>query len=460
MPITLPFLGLAAVVSLVLAACDSEEKQKKIDPAPNASPPPIPPPPSTPCPPGWSPLELRGNQIIHLCHQDSPRKPDGIYQKESDQLGLRAGDRFISSQDSQFQRELKLLQMPNLEGIKLPYWSKNPRERFQALQIAALLKETQAEGSGFYTTDRSGLKGENKDFIDTVARLMDEGKLKIKNTAGEHKRASYLYDALTNKINIEGEIDLNNLEHRAGIIHELFHFYQDSRKREQSGTDTELQAYLKGAEFLFSAYEKGKEKGEFKDLQAFYESVFKKSGEEMEYSPYERALQAVSFQREGDTTRFREYSDKLKTAINIHYFLLGIYDEVFNEGVLRRTRLILNSSKKNRTGAAFLETLARQIDSHKSVKDEQLKALKTLLKTAPNSPSDDFVSNMKRQVTESVQAWVTLIVLTKMSQAEKQGQSPDKIDLAANDPLVAEMLETLGRLDPYRHYRSRLDGVD
>jgi hypothetical protein len=67
---------------------------------------------------------------------------------------------------------------------------------------------------------------------------------------------------------------------------------------------------------------------------------------------------------------------------------------------------------------------------------------------------------MKRQVTESVQAWVTLIVLTKMSQAEKQGQSPDKIDLAANDPLVAEMLETLGGLDPYRHYRSRLDGVD
>lgn len=447
----LPFIGLTAAIGLFLTGCD----ERKSDTSSDAS------PPSTPCPAGWSHLELESpkNQTIHLCHQDPSQKSDGVYQKESDQLGLRIGDRFMDFRNSEARQYLEKFHFLDLEGVKLPFWVKNPVERFRMLQISAVLKRVQTEKNGFYTTDVPNHDGENKKFIDTIIQLIEGEKLRIGNLIGEDERFAATYDTKTNQLNIGKEIDLNNLKDQSTIVHELFHFYQDFQRKEQSVTDTESQAYLKQAEMLLQVYEKVKEKGEFKNSEDFFEKTFffkkgKDDSETLELIPQYVAFQSIYFQREGDGDRHQEYLNKLKIAINISYFLLDIYKEI-SDSTIKQVRQLVAFLEKDQTQEKFLKNLSQKVISQKAMKDKELRELNDLLKKAPSSPQDDFVTQMRIKFTNVIRSCTASMFLTDIYQTKKQRHTSNEFSFKN----VTEMLKGLAELDPLSHYAIVDDGV-
>src|SRR4030095_3740681 len=271
----IPIVGwlLVAGLGLMAASCRREQEappeDKKMKTPPN-------------CPGGEAPIEVEADGTqVQLCHQEPKAAADGIYQKSTDALALKIDDRFIPSSDPQFQSYQEKFHLPDFQGLPLRLWAaesrelfpsktqgvgrkdlasilrfcaeKNldfaevkriaaqigpfaakttaprpspdmtPEEKMQALAIVSSLMALQKEGHGFY--------GKNREFVDTVLKIIEAGKLKIRNWIGTKVQVGngitdfIVYNFQENGMEIASHLDPNDEKAFTSMIHELYHLY-------------------------------------------------------------------------------------------------------------------------------------------------------------------------------------------------------------------------------------------
>src|SRR4030095_17075469 len=115
------------------------------------------------------------------------------------------------------------------------------------MATAVLLSLRDEKGGDFYQTHR--------DFVDTALRKIDEGRLSLKDLSREGKKGDFfnraLYSIADNTLQVsEVSLDLRAIKDRSTLVHELFHFFQDSDRRKVSLVEGEVQAYVTEAEYM------------------------------------------------------------------------------------------------------------------------------------------------------------------------------------------------------------------
>jgi hypothetical protein len=491
-----PALGWALIAGfgLLVAACRREEKE--------SSKPLHPPKPN--CPEGWSQIDFEeGKTPTRICHRDSLGAPDGIYQKKTDQLGVLWEDRFIPSTDPQFPSSWEKLYLPSWEGIHLAQWNKayqalfpqlatlrsfchkkdidfaemrriankvgpldsglstvrrtspgiTPMERIQALTLVTTLMALQKDTTGFYR--------DNQKFIDTVLRLIAEGKFKIRDWLGQNAktlgetREFIIYSPWANGMDISMPLDPRRNNSTASMLHELYHFYQDYQKTPGSILDIEMGAYLKFSEYLVAVFEQGKRQGRYREEADFFKELFPHPADAADH-PYALAFRAAYFQKTGDQTRSDEQREKLKVAINANYYLGSIFSQAAVEAA--KTPL-LNEAYRPQMQQTELKKSRQRIAALSAEKASALGELKTMHRAVPKKDST-FLDRLKKQYGKVAALWLRLILNQKFQEEVLANGNPQKINIDPRGPREKEMLETLGRLNPLGLVPAGTDGVE
>ncbi len=241
------------------------------------------------------------DQAFHDFYHDD-KNNDKIFQASSEKLFLEEGDRYLSYGGEDFEKKRKLANLPDFNGVHLAKWQgvhsalypsgaskihesrftrihefcqkqgvdfqrawdlgkkMNPNqdiEKLDALLVAGFLLSVQQGGEGsFYQSENLKGEKENKEFIDTVVQKIEAGKLKIKNIrekaimefgigAGNFQN----YNTTENSLRVAQDIDVQDWQGQSGIIHEIYHFYQDIQAKPLLLTLTEEAAYHKQVDF-------------------------------------------------------------------------------------------------------------------------------------------------------------------------------------------------------------------
>lgn len=97
-----------------------------------------------------------------------------------------------------------------------------------------------------------------QDFINTVTTLIKKGKIKFKEARTLKKYQSYaVYNSKTNTVAIDKSwSSADSKIFQATILHELFHAYQDYKKRHMKESVREAEALLAEFDYLYNAGEK------------------------------------------------------------------------------------------------------------------------------------------------------------------------------------------------------------
>lgn len=93
-----------------------------------------------------------------------------------------------------------------------------------------------------------------RQFIDTIASLIKQGKIKFEESNTLEKHQSYaIYDSKTNTVAVDKAWSLADNKHfQAAIIHELFHAFQDYHKKHLSESVREAEALLAEYDYLYN----------------------------------------------------------------------------------------------------------------------------------------------------------------------------------------------------------------
>jgi len=125
-------------------------------------------------------------------------------------------------------------------------------EKLQALTIVITVLELQNGSRQVFYSESP----EKKLFIDQVIQIIQEGKIKLNissNSSANLKffMAGYIFNTNTFSLKQKHLINIEDFSHRALVIHELFHLYQDYQKLNMTIEESEMEAYAIEAEYIY-----------------------------------------------------------------------------------------------------------------------------------------------------------------------------------------------------------------
>lgn len=468
---------------------------------------------SQPCPKGWQsyPLRIGGGQV-EVCHQES-HPADAIFQKGSEKLGLQIGDRFVSQEDTKFSQWSQNFYLPNFSERNLRLWHDTheflfpegatfrgeedyrdvweliheqnfdfqeikrmaaqvqpapaipergwrgleSQEKVYALTIVTLLKSLAKEQKQFYLR--------NQDFVDAVIPLIEGGKLCLQEVpkgiatgpVGYLGTSFLTYFTAPNVLQMgeETELGLQNIRQKALLLHELYHFYQDSQKLALSFEENEVQAYLTQAEFIiFSLLEAGQ-----KTPRDSVEYFLRENPDIID--ALKLALGAVQNQLEGNSEKAKEEMDRLKRQISIDYFLKPIVLKLERHGFMKFEHQRVEGAKVYFKGNVPRETqellpfFRNMAEIQKLARDKELDTLKAKLSenTRPKS-FEELENDFAAVVGESI----TYILHKREFEARGMGFKAFCPDFH-RDIEINKLLNLLAELRPLQRCYMPNDGV-
>ncbi len=465
------------------------------------------------CPSGWQehPVIL-GEGNFKLCHLDQGKR-DQVFQENSDKLGLQWGDEFIGSEDPRFKNLSDELFLPSFSGKNLKLWKQdhdflfpkgatfrgeedfrdvqeysarfdldfeeikkiaanlrpprqnpgkdwnelNSQEKVYGLTIASLFKGLAKEKGDFYLPHQG--------YVDGILNLIAGGKLYFQEVpslarpgpTGYLSTSALAYFPQSNLLQVtdETELGLKTVRQKALLIHELFHFYQDSKAIPISFEEMEASAYQTQAEFIISTLREGGKRSPREAVELF----LKDNPDIFDY--LKAALLWVQNRLEGNASQAEQNLKTLRDAIHSDYFLLPIVYKLveiaearFGHNRVEGGKKYFGDKKPNQE-----ETLEFFKAILKLTKEDRDKDLQKLKDNFPNSAPTENFANLEGTFAAAVGTSLLYILHKRDWETKGQGFRTFCPNLS-RDKEIIEALKLITPLRPLQKYIMKMDGVE
>lgn len=442
------------------------------------------------------PLKIDGEDLC-IIHNDTNR--DGVVQGEG--LTLKTAGKSAGQGEAEFANFQKKYALPTFEGLDIAKWhrtqqsifntsaSSSAQARFNrlysyskengiefdkvqeiakqmvntsnpdtnkllnALTIATLMLSLKNQKNGFYHATNKMGQAENKRFIDTVVAHLATGQLTLQTAAeaGEKKVSEsqtgiYLHE--NNVLVLYRDLDINDMVSTRTLIHELYHFYQDSQELRLPQLEVERQAYLKSNEFTIQTLGY-----KTKQDESFVEK-FLEDRKILTSSPQGASLWLAYYLQIDNKEKAQQWSKNLEVSLVDRYFVRQYFTLHSNANFHKLTEMVREAFNKAGFSAPLRQQELLQANRYVEIARRDFTQLTQNSKTGGPNEEEVF-----KKMSTLIHFMAYRILLKRFLDAYPlNGRGgPKNFELHTEFPEFREIASDLSVLQPtysiYRHYK-------
>jgi len=328
--------------------------------------------------------------------------------------------------------------------------------KIDAYTIAVILKGVQQAGpDSFYKAPPLSGEVSNEEFIDTIIDFIRKGSLGIVDRRGqvvrgqEYRSDFMAYVDETNKLLIATEFPVDSLEKGALLIHELFHFYQDIKRLNQSLLQSERDAYLIGGQYFLYTSGLTSKPYDPKLLEEQFEKHFADRHLDQAFFIAIRAAYALWGNDDGAA---KKWSEKLDDSLVQDYYLrryvFGISPDASTKAQAEAAALHSNGTRE-----AWFRSMEGMISSRFRMLENNLNSER------PDPNKSDLVDQLVVNVISLyMYREMVRLYLKELDAPEDFVRNPEGM-FSEQDPAIQELYALLTPLRPTAHIFRQFDGV-